>query len=169
MSDDSELVAEMWAGEAYALRTFRAEGGRLVSVSAGGGHWEDGVCIATCLRESEHVPPAPKCDCGAYAFWTLTELRAQYREFASRMVAAIRMDGARIQAENGLKSARAQIVAWWCAEDAAELVEACLASIPPLREGDDGDVVVRRFFDLDVMVGTFPPPPAAERNRTERD
>ena len=168
MSDDADLsAAEIWTGEAYALRTFKAEDGRLVSVTVGGNHWFDGICIATCRKNAEHVPPVRKCDCGVYGFWTLPELLRQYAEWACRIVAVIRMDGERIQAENGVKTARAQIVAWWCAEDDEndhdELIEACWASIPPTREEGDGYVRVRRYHDRDLMLEAFPPPPVAER------
>ena len=47
-----------------------------------------------------------------------------------------------------MKANAAQIVAWWCAEDAAELVAACEASAPGTR----------RYFDRDVMLGLYPSP-----------
>ena len=57
MSEDSGLPTDIEVGDAYALRTFNAEDGRLVSVTQRGGHWEDGMCEATCLKR-----PRP---CGA--------------------------------------------------------------------------------------------------------
>ena len=163
MSDD----ADIWMGETYALRTFKAEDGRLTSISAGGDHWVDGICIATCHKKADHIPPVRKCTCGVYGFWTLPELLRQYEEHACRMVAVIRMDGERLQAENGVKTSRAQIVAWWCAEDDDELIAASLARIPPTREEGDGEVRVRRYYDRDLMLDDFPPPPVGERG--ERD
>ena len=58
-----------------------------------------------------------------------------------------------------MKANAAQIVAWWCAEDAAELVAACAASAPGTR----------RYFDRDVMLGLYPAPqkPEEPERRTE--
>ena len=54
-----------------------------------------------------------------------------------------------------MKANAAQIVAWWCAEDAAELATACAASAPGTR----------RYFDRDVMLGLYPPPQQPEERR----
>jgi hypothetical protein len=67
-----------------------------------------------------------------------------------------------------LRARAAQIVAWWCAEDATELVEACVASIPATRSDGDRNVVVRRYHDRDVMIGMFPPP-LERRSRTAEE
>lgn len=168
MTDDSELSPAIRIGDAYALRTFRAEDGRLVSVTQTGSHWQDGVCIATCLSNSDHVAPVRNCTCGVYAFWTVEELLDQYLEDARRMVAVIRMDGDVEPGDKGLRARAAQIVAWWCAEDATKLVEASVTSIPATRPDGDRNVVVRRYHDRDVMIGMFPPPPE-QRNRTEEE
>ena len=172
MSEDSELWPVIRIGDAYALRTFKAEDGRLVSIAKGGGHWGDGVCIATCLKhpdDPDHEVPVENCTCGVYAYWTVEELLDRYLEDARRMVAVIRMDGMTIEGDNGVKAKRAQIVAWWCAEDATELAEACVAGIPATRPDGDRNVVVRRYFDRDVMIGMFPPPSPEERNRGEEN
>ena len=90
------------------------------------------------------------CTCGVYAFWTVEELLDQYLDSARRMVAVIRHGGQTIEGDNGVRANAAQIVAWWCAEDAAELATACAASAPGTR----------RYYDRDVMIGLYPPPPA---------
>ena len=62
MSDDDDLsAAEIWTGEAYALRTFKAEDGRLVSVTVGGNHWVDGIVrhAALCDRAGVQDPRRP--------------------------------------------------------------------------------------------------------------
>jgi hypothetical protein len=169
VSDDSELPPVIRIGDAYALRTFRAEDGRLLSVTQTGGHWEDGMCIATCLKNSDHAAPVRNCTCGVYAFWTVEELLDQYLKDARHMVAVIRMDGDVEPGDKGLRARAAQIVAWWCAEDATELVEACVASIPATRPDGDRNVVVRRYHDRDVMIEMFPPPPLEQRNRREEN
>ncbi len=152
----SELP-DIEVGDAYALRTFKAEDGLLVSVNQGGGHWVDGVCIATCRVDPEHVAPVAGCHCGVYAWWDLDKLEAQYGKFTRHMVAIILMGGEVIEGDKGVKAGEAQIVAWWCAEDATELIAACEASAPDTR----------RYFDRDVMIGFYPPPPPEERNREE--
>ncbi len=157
MSEDTELPTDIEVGDAYALRTFKAEDGRLVSVTQRGGHWEDGVCIATCLKNPDHVAPVRNCTCGVYAFWTVEELLDQYLECARSMVAVVRLDGLTIEGDNGVKANAAQIVAWWCAEDAAELATACAASAPGTR----------RYFDRDVMLGLYPAPQKPEEPEEE--
>ncbi|BCP12375.1 hypothetical protein MINTM020_44730 [Mycobacterium paraintracellulare] len=168
MTDASEPSSVIRIGDAYALRTFRAEDGRLASVAQAGSHWQDGVCIATCLSNPDHVAPVRNCTCGVYAFWSVEELLDQYLESARQMVAVIRMDGDVEPGDKGLRASAAQIVAWWCAEDATELVEASVASIPATRPDDDRNVVVRRYHDRDVMIGMFPPP-QQQRNNTEEN
>ena len=93
------------------------------------------------------------CTCGVYALWTVEELLNQYLDFARHMVAVVRLDGECIEGDNGVKANAAQIVAWWCAEDADELIAACEANAPDTR----------RYFDRDVMLGLYPPPSAEER------
>ena len=103
------------------------------------------MCEATCLRhpnDADHVVPVENCTCGVYAFWTVAELLDQYLEFARHIVAVVRMEGPTIEGDNGVRANAAQIVAWWCAEDAPELATACAASAPGTR----------RYFDRDVMV-----------------
>ena len=86
MSD--ALPTEWVVGEdTYAVRTFKAEDGQLTSVNQGGGHWADGMCIATRPRDTEHVAPVPGCRCGVYAWWTVEQLLDQYAECARYMVA----------------------------------------------------------------------------------
>ena len=149
----SEKLPVDWeVGDAYAVRTFKAVDGKLESVTQRGGHWEDGVCIATCVVDPEHVAPVDDCTCGVYAWWTVEKLLEQYPD-AEQMVAIIRMGGEIIEADNGVKAGEAQIVAWWCADDATELIEACQVSASGAR----------RFFDRDVMA-TIYPPPAERRN-----
>ena len=155
MSEDSGLPTDIEVGDAYALRTFKAEGGRLVSVTQRGGYWQDGKCEATCLRhpnDADHVVPVENCTCGVYAYWTVEELLDQYLESARHMVAVIRMEGTTIEGEAVVRANAAQIVAWWCAEDAAELATACAASAPGTR----------RYFDRDVMLGLYPAPQKPE-------
>ena len=102
--------------------------------------------------DPDHVVPAEDCTCGVYAFWTVEELLDQYLEFARHIVAVIRLDGLTIEGDNGVKANAAQIVAWWCAEDAPELATACAASAPDTR----------RYFDRDVMVGHIHAPDEPE-------
>jgi hypothetical protein len=145
MSDASGLPTDIEVGDAYALRTFAVKDGRLASIVQGGGHWENGVCVARCVThpdDPDHEVPAERCSCGVYAFWTIEELLHQYLEFARRIVTVVRLDGLTIEGDNGVKANAAQIVAWWCAEDASELATACAASSPGTR----------RYFDRDVMV-----------------
>ncbi|MCX5044037.1 hypothetical protein OG921_12745 [Aldersonia sp. NBC_00410] len=153
----SELPTEIEVGDAYALRTFKAVDGRLTSIVKRGSHWEDGKCEAICLarpEDADHEVPSGDCTCGVYAFWTVEELLNQYLDFARRIVAVVRMDGLTIEGSNGVKANAAQIVAWWCAEDAPELVAACAASAPGTR----------RFFDRDVMIGLYPSPETRNSN-----
>src|SRR5271166_6745836 len=154
MSDDDQLPTEIEAGDAYALRTFVVKDGRLASIVMRGSNWDGGVCVATCTQTADdpnHEVPSVDCSCGVYAFWSVEELLNQYLEFARRIVAVIRMDGLTIEGDNGVKANAAQIVAWWCAEDAPELVTACAASAPGTR----------RYFDRDVMIGLYPSPAEA--------
>ena len=161
MSDDGGLPTDIEVGDdTYALRTFAVEDGRLVSIAQGGGHWQDGVCLATCIAhpdDPDHKVPVEGCSCGVYAWWTVEQLLDQYLDHARRIVAVIRMEGNCIEGDNGVKANAAQIVAWWCAEeDTAELATACAASAPGAR----------RYFDRDVMVAIYPPPSAAERRNS---
>jgi hypothetical protein len=145
MSDDRGLPTDIEVGDAYALRTFAVKDGRLASIVQGGGHWENGVCVATCTRspdDPDHEVPAETCSCGIYSYWTLDELLHQYADFARRIVAVVRLDGLTIEGDNGVKANAAQIVAWWCAEDDRELATVCTVSSPGAR----------RYFDRDVMV-----------------
>ena len=96
MSEDSGLPTDIEVGDAYALRTFKVEDGRLVSVTQRGGHWEDGKCDSDLPRhpdDPDHVVPVEDCTCGVYAFWTVEELLDQYLDSARHMVAVIRMEG----------------------------------------------------------------------------
>ena len=101
--------------------------------------------------------PSDDCTCGVYAFWTVGALLNQYPDFACRIVAVVRMDGLTIEGDNGVKANAAQIMAWWCAEDAAELATACAASAPDTR----------RYFDRDVMLGLYPAPQEPEEPEQE--
>ena len=149
MSEDRGLPTDIEVGDAYALRTFAVKDGRLASIVQGGGHWENGVCVAICTKNTDnpdHEIPADRCHCGVYAFWTVAELVDQYPDFTRNIVAVVRLDGMTIEGDNGVKTARAQIVAWWCAEDAApRLATVCAASSPGAR----------RYFDRDVMVRMY--------------
>ena len=159
MSEASGLPTDIEVGDEHALRTFDVKDGRLVSIVQGGGHWENGVCIARCPNhpdDPDHEVPAEGCSCGVYSYWTIAELVHQYAKFARRIVAVVRLDGLTIEGDNGVKANAAQIMAWWCAEDDPELAAACAASSPDTR----------RYFDRDVMVhiyGLNEPP--GERNR----
>jgi hypothetical protein len=155
----SELPTNWEIGDAYALRTFAVKDGRLTSIVQGGGHWEDGRCIATCRKDPDHVAPVEDCTCGVYAFWTVEELLNQYLDFARHMVAVVRLDGECIEGDNGVKANAAQIVAWWCAEDADELIAACEANAPDTR----------RYFDRDVMLGLYPAPQKPEEPEENQD
>ena len=137
------LPTEIVVGDAYAVRTFAVKDGGLTSIAQQGSHWTEGRCLAVCLtcpEDADHEVPSIDCTCGVYAFWSTEELLDQYVEFARRIVAVIRMDGLTIEGDRGVKANAAQIVAWWCAEDA--LATACAASAPGTR----------RYFDRDVMV-----------------
>ncbi|KQH80141.1 hypothetical protein AO501_32810 [Mycobacterium gordonae] len=141
----SDLPTDIEVGDAHALRTFAVKDGRLTSIAQCGSHWKEGKCEAICLcspDDPDHEVPSTDCTCGVYAFWTVEELLNQYRDFARRIVAVVRMDGLTIEGENGVKANAAQIVAWWCAEDEPELVAACVASAPGTR----------RYFDREVMI-----------------
>jgi hypothetical protein len=147
----SDLPTDIEVGDAHALRTFAVKDGRLTSIAQRGSHWEDGKCEAICLAhpdDPDHEVPSEDCTCGVYAFWTVEELLNQYVDFARRIVTVVRLDGLTIEGDNGVKANAAQIVAWWCAEDAAELATACAASAPGTR----------RYFDRDVMLGLYPAP-----------
>ena len=150
MSDGLPVEWEVGDGITYALRTFDVKGGELVSIAQRGRqHWEGGVCIAVCLNkpdDPEHVVPAEGCMCGVWAYWTVADLFKQhdgaYGQYASRIITAIRMGGDCIDAEDGVRAASAQIVAWWCAQDDPKAARACTASIPATRRvGDRGTVV----------------------------
>jgi hypothetical protein len=152
----SDLPTDIEVGDAYALRTFDVKKGRLASVTQRGAHWEEGKCEAICLSkpdDPDHPVPSDDCTCGVYAFWTIEELLSQYLDFARLIVAVVLMEGACIEGDNGVKANAAQIVAWWCAEDAPELVAACAASAPGTR----------RYLDREVMIGLYPSP-AERRN-----
>ena len=85
--------------------------------------------------------PSDNCTCGVYAFWSVEELLNQYPDLARRIVAVVRMDGLTIEGDTGVKAHAAQIVAWWCAEDAAELASGVCGQrsrhAPVLRPGRD--------------------------------
>jgi len=156
----SDLPTDLEVGDAYALRTFDVKDGRLASIAQRGPHWEDGKCEAICLTnpdDPDHEVPSDDCTCGVYAFWTVEELLNQYVDFARRIVTVVRMDGLTIEGDNGVKANAAQIVAWWCAEDAAELATACAASAPGTR----------RYFDRDVMLGLYLAPQKPEEPEEE--
>ena len=147
MSEDSGLPTNIEFGDTYALRTFAVKDGRLASSSRRESHWVDGVCVAICTQN----PATPTTRyrtrglCGVYRFWTVAELLDQYTKFARRIVTVVRMDGLTIEGDNGVKASAAQIVAWWCEEDATASyarLAACAASAPGAR----------RYFDRDVMV-----------------
>jgi hypothetical protein len=163
------LPVDIETGDAYALRTFDVKDDRLASIAVGTGHWEDGVCVAICTQkpdDPDHIVPVEGCHCGVYAYWTIGELVERYSELSRHIVTVVRLGGETIEGDNGVKAGSAQIVAWWCAEDAPEHIAACEASIPTTREdANRGEVVVRRFYDRDVMIRMYPPPAPAERNR----
>ena len=157
MSDASWLPTDIEVGDSYALRTFDVKDGRLASIAQGGGHWQDGRCLAICLvhpEDPDHKVPTDGCKCGVYAFWTIGELTRQYEAYACRIVAVIRMEGECIDGDNGVQANAAEIVAWWCADsrETAELATACAASAPGTR----------RYFDRDVMLGLYPAPQKPE-------
>ena len=144
MSDASGLPTDIEVGDAYALRTFAVKDGRLASIAQGGGHWEDGVCVATCPA----IPrPRPRGARGGLHVRRLRLLDRRgtdppVRDFARRIVAVIRLDGESIEGDNGVKANAAQIVAWWCAEDDRRASHGVRGQSPGTR----------RYFDRDVMV-----------------
>ena len=112
------------------------------------------ICLAN-PDDPDHVVPAEGCHAASTPSGPSGELDDQYGEFTRRIVAVIRMEGECIEGDNGVQAAQPQIVAWWCAEEAAELVTACAASAPGTR----------RYFDRDVMIGLYPPPPEDQKRR----
>lgn len=151
MSEDEIPTDYEVGGDTYALRTFAVRSGRLTSIAQGGGHWVNGRCLAICLAnpdDPDHVVPSESCSCGVYGFWTAKELLDQYEDHSKQIVTVIRMEGACIEGDKGVRTNAAEIVAWWVAdcEDTTKLVAACEASAPGTR----------RFYDRDVMVGLYP-------------
>ncbi|MCX5044658.1 hypothetical protein OG921_15935 [Aldersonia sp. NBC_00410] len=148
----SELPTDFEVGgDTFAVRTFAVKDGRLTSITHGSGHWNDGRCLAICTvhpDDPDHMVPSEDCTCGIYAWWRPEQLLDQYEDHAKRVIAVIRMEGACIEGDRGVKSNAAEIVAWWVADcdDTAMLAAACEASAPGAR----------RFFDRDVMTGLHP-------------
>src|SRR6476620_10194068 len=101
--------------------------------------------------------------CGVWAYWTVADLYNQhdggYAKYASRIITVIRMAGECIDGEDGVRAAKAQIVAYWVAEEDPRAARACLASIPATRqiitETGELDVPIRRFHDRDVMIHMY--------------
>lgn len=146
MSDYGIEPTEIEVG-VYALRTFAIKSSKLTSIVQGAGHWKDGMCVAKCdvkPDDPEHVPPAEKCGCGIYAFFTVEELFDQYPEFAHRIIGVITAQGLTTIGTKGLKTAAARVVAWWCRDDDAD-AKVCAASCPGTR----------RYYDLDVMTRIY--------------
>jgi hypothetical protein len=127
----------------YALRTFRVEDGQLASIIAGTGHWIEGACIARCTQDPEHVaPPVDGCHCGIYGAHTLTALRRQYGEQASRLVCVVAAEGATVIGSTGLRTAAARVVAFWVTESSGSPSELDAARQCP---------GARRYYDVDLM------------------
>jgi hypothetical protein len=136
----------------YALRTFAIKSGKLASIIQDAGHWENGTCVAQCVRTAEdeepHEAPAAGCSCGIYGTLSLGALFDQYAEFACRIIAVIAAEHTTFIGTVGLRTAAARVVAYWCAE-------------PDHRQPSEADVCTqqcpgaRRFYDLDVMARLY--------------
>lgn len=131
----------------YALRTFAITDGKLSSLVVGAGHWEGGVCTASCVKDPDHIAPADGCHCGIYGAHTLEALFAQYGQFACRIIAVIAAEGLTVTGATGLRTATARIVAYWCAEPDRSPSEAqvCAKQCPGAR----------RFYDHEVMARLY--------------
>jgi hypothetical protein len=109
------------------LRTFAVEKGRLKSPMSPGGpsYWDNGIAVAECRRwrdedDRENCTESPNenCRCGLYAMHTLDELFKQYGQWARQCVAVIACQGTTYIGTKGLKTASAQIIAYWTHEQA---------------------------------------------------
>jgi hypothetical protein len=139
----------------YALRTFAIEDGKLASIVKGGGHWENGKCIAKCLDllrsdddpHEAHEAPAPGCHCGIYGTLTLAALFTQYPQFAARIIAVIATEGTTYIGSVGLRTAAARVEAYWVADldDSAREVAVCAAQCPEAR----------RYYDVELMAQLY--------------
>ena len=107
-------------------------------------------------NDADHVVPAENCTCGVYAFWTVGELPDQYPDLPAHRRGRSHGGPDHRGRQRG-EGQRGEIVAWWCAEDAAELATACAASAPGTR----------RYFDRDVMLGLYPAPQKPEEPEEE--
>ena len=124
-------------GDAYALRTFAVKDGRLASSSrrrATG--W-----TASARRSAFSIATTPIMRCPrAGLLWRLLlldrrELLDQYAQFARNIIAVIRLDELTIEGDKGVQANAAQIVAWWCAEEAPELAPGDAQLAPQVRVG----------------------------------
>ena len=102
--------------------------------------------MAICLdppRDPDHEVPSERVLVRRLRILDRQGTANQYLEFARRIVTVVRLDGLTIEGDNGVKANAAQIMAWWCAEDAPELATACVASPQAhavLRPGRDGHI-----------------------------
>jgi hypothetical protein len=149
MSDFGSGTPEPVVGM-YGLRTFKITDGRLSSVVAGTGHWEDGVCEAVCTRNPDHQePPVDGCSCGIYCTHSLAALFAQYSAQAQRIVCVIAPEGPTLSGDTGMRTNAARIVACWCGEPNWRIVpserEVCRKDAPGARQ----------YYDLRLMVKLY--------------
>jgi hypothetical protein len=106
----------------YALRTFALDGynRQLLPVREQTPSWRKhsvwrgGECMAYCELGRLHAAPADDCDCGIYGATNLGSLLMDYPHLASRIVAVIAAQGATIIGTEGLRTAAARVVAYWC-------------------------------------------------------
>jgi hypothetical protein len=106
----------------YALRTFALDGynRQLLPVREQIPSWREhsvwrgGECMAYCELGRLHAAPAEDCDCGIYGATNLGSLLMDYPHLASRIVAVIAVQGATIVGSEGLRTAAARVVAYWC-------------------------------------------------------
>ena len=156
MSD--ALPTEWVVGEdTYALRTFKAEDGSLTYRPArralGGRHMRGD------LPRNPMTPSTLRPCRGAGAAFMPLDRRTTARSV--RGVGTLHGRGhphgrrVPIEGDNGVRAGSAQIVAWWCAEDAPGSPGLC---------GQRSST--RRFYDRDVRLGLYPAPPS---RRTEEE
>jgi hypothetical protein len=110
--DGSDLtVPDLRVGEIRALRTFRLSGsGCLRPVAYQVGPWADGANTAHCLRHA-HMPAAPGCRCGFYAYGTYRAARDHAE--ARRVLAVVTCWGRVVPGTRGLRAQHARIEAIW--------------------------------------------------------
>lgn len=148
MSDDA-ITGDIEVAR-YALRTFDLSYGTLASVYKNQHVWEDGVCVAKCLRTDKEVhkppcknPPGKDCACGIYGTVTLESLIKQYRRQAAQCVAVIAAEGETIVGDRGLRTAAARIVAYWVSDQMAHQI---------LLDGSGG---ARHFTSIPDMLAEY--------------